>query len=236
MAIIPFAINREILMAHRQIVSSSWDINRCPHLLIVGATGSGKTYAVKLLLGKIAKYAHHAAITVCDYKAEDFRFLDGCSRYYAFERCTDGVNRFFEEFQARQSNEDCNRTMRLLMFDEWAAFLSNLEKKEAAETQKKLATLLMLGRSFNFHVIISAQRADAEYFAKARDNFSAVIAMGNVSKESAAMFGFDREQMLNCSEKGQGHILRNGTDLEPIIIPRIKNMKLLEYTIRAAAD
>ena len=236
MAMIPFAINRSILENHEEAIYSNWDSRCCPHILVVGATGSGKTYAVKLLMGKVAKYAPNAKITVCDYKAEDFRFLNGCSRYYAFDHCAEGLDRFFSEFQARQSGDDDSRTMRLLVFDEWAAFLQNLDKKDAAEAQKKLATLLMLGRSFNIHVIVSTQRADAEYFSKARDNFSMVIAMGNLSKESAAMFGFDREAMLNCYEAGQGHILRNGVDLEPIIVQRVRNMKLLEETIRRAVE
>lgn len=212
----------------------NWDTRRCPHLLVVGATGSGKTYAVKLLMGKVAKYAPNAKITVCDYKAEDFRFLNGCSRYYAFDRCADGLNAFFTEFEARQSGEDDSRTMRLLVFDEWAAFLQNLDKKELAEVQKKLATLLMLGRSFNVHVLISVQRADAEYFAKSRDNFSIVIAMGNISKESAAMFGFDRQQFMPCRQQGQGHLLINGTKQLPIEVPRVRSFEELHNKIRVA--
>lgn len=212
----------------------NWDIQRYPHFIVTGATGSGKTVAVKTIMERVAKHAPNAKITVCDYKAEDFRFLDGCSRYYAFDRCAEGLDHFFSEFQARQSGEDDSRTMRLLVFDEWAAFLSNLDKKELAEVQKKLATLLMLGRSFNVHVLISVQRADAEYFAKSRDNFSIVIAMGNISKESAAMFGFDRQQFMPCRQQGQGHLLLNGTKQLPIEVPRVRSFEELHNKIRVA--
>lgn len=235
MAIINLFWDRDMLDKGLRL-HTTWDISRYPHMLVMGATGSGKSYAVRLIMGRLAaKRAPHAKLTVCDYKADDFRFLEGCSRYYAFDRSIDGLNSFYCDFQERQSGTDKSRGMRLLVFDEWAAFLAMLEKKEASEMQKKLATLLMLGRSFNTHVLISVQRADSEYFAKSRDNLSnKVIAMGNISKESAAMFGFERENMMPCTQAGQGHVLTNGTDLQPIIVPTINRPELLERTIKKA--
>lgn len=107
----------------------TWNFARCPHLLVVGATGSGKTYAVKLLLGRIANHISDAEVTLCDFKHDDFRFLDGASRYYAFDNCKKGLDAFYAAFQARQQGEDTSRTFCILVFDEWASFVSMLEKR-----------------------------------------------------------------------------------------------------------
>lgn len=209
-----------------------WDYTRYPHGLIIGGTGSGKTFAEKLLLGRIANHVPGAEVTLCDYKAEDFHFLAGHTRHYEFTDCTTGLNSFFEMFQRRQSGEDPTRDFRLLVFDEWGAYCSMLEKKEAESAKAKLGTLLMLGRAFNIHVIICQQRADASYFsAGARDQFAMILAMGNLSREAAQMFGFDRELMLPAMKPGEGHALLNGSELTPILIPLVQHPDKLNAAI-----
>ena len=80
----------------------------------------------------------------------------------------------------------------------------------------------MLGRSFNVHVIISQQRADAEYFGKARDNFQCVLAMGNLSKEAKEMFFSScKVDLGDASEIGTGHFLQGGIKLYRVWIPMI---------------
>jgi len=214
-----------------------WDYNRCPHTLIFGATGSGKTYAVKLLLGRIALYLHNAQVSICDFKADDFRFLQGCVHYYQFADCKKGLDEFYSMFRMRQQGVDTSRDFRLLMFDEWASFLNTLDKKEAEAAKMVLATLLMLGRSFNIHVLISQQRADASYFtAGARDQFSLICALGNLTKESAAMFGFDIGQMRPVNKQGAGYMLTNGTNLQAIQVPKVRDISKLHSAIKRVAD
>lgn len=209
-----------------------WDYKHFPHVLCFGSTGSGKTYAVKLLIGTIALKIPQAKILICDFKADDFKFLNGCTRYFQFTDCAVGLDAFVKMFEARQSGTDESRDFRLLVFDEWASYCNNLDKKAVEEEKRKLATLLMLGRSFNVHVLVSQQRADAEYFAKSRDNFSVVIALGNISKESCLMFGFDRDAMKPARHTGEGHILFNGDDLRSIVVPTVSRPDRLEAAIR----
>ncbi|BDF72704.1 hypothetical protein CE91St41_36870 [Oscillospiraceae bacterium] len=210
-----------------------WDASRFPHLLVIGATGSGKTYAVKLLLGKITAHIPGAKAILCDYKADDFRFLAGSPRYYEFDGCTEGLNAFYGAFQARQRGDTPSRTFRLLVFDEWASYVSMLDKKEAEEAKRKLATLLMLGRSFNFHVLVSQQRADAAYFSTARDNFNIVVALGNLSRESRDMFfsGF-KDEMGPVRRLGEGYMLTNGAELRHIQVPSVRNLDKLDAAIK----
>ena len=210
----------------------NWDFVHNPHMLVFGSTGTGKTYFVKLLLARIGMHLPQGVVTICDFKADDFKFLSGQKNYYSFMSCSEGFNNFFEMFKARQSGEDTCRDFRLLMFDEWASYLNMLDKKEAETAKNKLATILMLGRSFNVHVLISQQRADAEYFSKSRDNFSVVVALGNISKESKQMFFSDfKDEMQPCGQ-GEGYALFNGTTLKGLIVPTVRNSEKLQFFIR----
>lgn len=202
-------------------------------MLVVGSTGSGKTYAVKLIIGRISKFLPGASVTVADFKADDFTFLRGCSRYYEFTDCKQGLDDFYNSFLARQQGNNLDRSFSILVFEEWASFLLNhLDKREAEEAKRKLSTLLMLGRSFNCHILVSQQRADAQYFSTARDNFNTIIALGNISKESAAMFGFNRDSMQPVRQLGGGYMLTNGTDLQEIQVPSIRDPAKLNRAIQ----
>ncbi len=122
-----------------------------------------------------------------------------------------------------------------LFFDEWASYLLNLDKKKAEEEKKKLATLLMLGRSFNIHVLISQQRVDASYFNTARDNFNLVIALGNLSSEGKEMMFHEfKDEMKPDRKQGTGYMITNGTDFCSISVPLISNTDRLNDFIQRA--
>jgi len=214
-----------------------WNFTKCPHILITGGTGSGKTYAVKLLLAKIGLNISDASITICDYKAEDFKSLMGCKKYYEFDDCLIGLDNFYNEFQARQKGNDSSRRFMLLCFDEYASFVNNLDKKISDDVKKKIATILMLGRSFNVHLIVSIQRADSTFFATgARDNFSHIIALGNLSKEAKQMLFTDyKEEMQESMKQGTGYMLDH-EGLKMVQVPYVSDRKKLEHYIKKAVD
>ena len=140
-----------------------WEPAKFAHLLLVGNTGTGKTYCSKLLLGKICIYAPNCELFICDFKGDDdFSFLDGVSNFFRFEDCFKGFDVFFQRFLARQQQNDISRHPLFLFFDEWASALNHAEKKEREELLKKLSLLLMLGRSFSVFLIYSLQRPDSE--------------------------------------------------------------------------
>ena len=210
-----------------------WQPSRNPHLLLIGATGTGKSYAISRILSLVSERIPHAGGTFCDFKGDDsFAFLSGCKAAHRHTDCERGFDSFFEMFLRRQTGDDPSRDFRVLCFDEWASFVTFLGPKASPAVIGKLALLLMLGRSFNVHVIVGQQRADAQYFSTARDNFSIILALGNLSKESAAMFGFDRDLLEPAFRLGAGNVLINGAGQKAVQVPAIRDMRAAQANIR----
>lgn len=208
------------------------DFKKTPHSLFVGGSGSGKTTALKLLLGKVALYEPQAKAILCDFKGDkDFSFLGGCDHFYRYDNVTTGITTYFEMFRKRQSGEVTSRAPRFLVIDEYASYLNYLDKKDAEDVKKKIAVLLMMGRSFNCYTLVAVQRCDADYFGKARDNFSLIIAMGTLSKESSQMVGLDRETAIPVTAIGGGHIVFNGSQQVAIQVPKVKDLAKLNRAI-----
>jgi DNA segregation ATPase FtsK/SpoIIIE-like protein len=210
-----------------------------PHSLVVGATNSGKTVCSKLLLGKIGIHIPEASIVAIDYKGLDFSFLEGCPGCFVYDSCTDGLTRFYAHMQARQQGAEAIDKPLFLFVDEWAALINSItEKKEQERVKAMLASILMLGRGLRCFVIVAVQRPDAALFSGgARDNFSRVIALGNISKESKEMLFKDyKEEMTASKRQGEGWMLLDGQPLSSIIVPHIPKLSMpkLHAAIREA--
>ncbi|MFA9466968.1 MAG: hypothetical protein ACERKN_22165 [Velocimicrobium sp.] len=140
---------------------------------------------------------------------------------------------FYNQFLERQSGKDKKRNAKFLFFDEYASYLNYLPKKEAEEEKRKMSMLLMMGRSFNSHVIISQQRGDAQYFSTARDNLNVVIGLSNLSEESRDMFFSSFKKQIKADRKrGTGYMITNGTDLQKIYVPKVQNEDMLHNAIK----
>lgn len=233
---IPLFLN-EKYMSHGIIKWISWDIEKAPHVLIVGQSGSGKTYASKLLLAKLSK-ATNCGIYVCDYKSDrDFEYLNGCKQFYRYDNCREGLREFYGVFKRRQEGTDKNKKCSILFFDEWSSYCNGGEKKEVEEDKKRLGILVSLGRSFNCHVIISQQRADAMYFNQYRDNFSLTIGMSNLSDESRKMIFPDYANDIKADRsRGTGYMSFNGQEPIAMIVPKIHNKVVVERLIKEATN
>ena len=212
-----------------------WDIKQAPHGLVVGQSGSGKTYACKQILAH-THIETNCEVYVLDYKADtDFDCLIGCMRLFRYTACRNGLHEFYNRFQKRQSGNDTERYPLLLFFDEWSSYCNAMDKKQSEEDKKILGILVSLGRSFRCHVIISQQRADAVYFNQFRDNFSMCIGMGNLSDESRKMLFPDyAKELLPDRQRGTGYTAINGQKPVKIMVPPVKNPFRLERILQEA--
>lgn len=235
MAIIRGILWREDYLRQGLRISIDWSPEATPHVCCFGTTGSGKTYALKLLTGKLVKYGK-AKLTVCDGKGSgDFDFLKGCDRYAAID-VTSVFDGFYNGFLARQRGEDEHpEEMRALVFDEWSAYLDGLEEKKSMEAQRrKLGQLLRLGRSFHYHVILGQQRMDSTYFQGFRENFNLVIGLSNLSKESRDMFFSEFKDKIEPDRaRGTGYMTVNGANFTPVAVPKVNDLDKLHRTILA---
>lgn len=210
------------------------DLDRSCHVLIIGGSGSGKSVASMLLTAKIGLHIRDSKVWILDFKGDDnFRFLLNAAgaRYYRYTDCMEGLEDYYAMFQARLSGET-DRRICFLWVDEWASMILNLQKKDAENAKSMLSTILMMGRSMGCQVLTSVQRASAELFSQgARDNYGVCLALGNISRESAAMLGFDRDTFLPVTSIGGGHLLLNGTEQKPVQVPIIGSRGLAQMKV-----
>lgn len=206
-----------------------------PHLLLTGASGSGKSYALKWLMADLLKA--NVDLFFCNFKrSEDFRFLEDYSRYFTYLDCASGLQEFFGIFkQAQAGIMEFSGEYHVLVFDEFPAFVmsTSMEDKKLAEQYKMMvAELLMLGRSYGFGVWLIMQRPDSLFLAHgARDNFHITISLGNISKETKGMLYSGEELPDRVYKVGEGIAWIDGLGLKEIKFPKISNMGKVEEQI-----
>ena len=225
--LLPLNMKREILL----------DTSKNAMALLQGATGSGKTF----LLNRMFAYCEYdleqsgddATVILCDFKGDDsFKEYRECKGYYAFMECIEGIERFWSIFKDRQQGNP-DRSFVLLCFDEYASFLTALDKKEQEAVKKKIAVCVMMARSFGMAIIFVCQMGYADTFDKIRNNITCVIAMSNVSKEMEQMFFYNvKEDMRNDKSRGTGHVLVDGSTLRHIVVPKINDIGMMNCFVK----
>ena len=205
------------------------------HGLSVGASGTGKTYFNKLLIGKVILYQPKSQVTILDFKADDYHFCRGSPRLYEFEAVKEGLEKFYEEFLSRQQGKNLDRSYRLLVIEELGSMLGYFDKKTADSIKTQIANLIYMGRSFHTHVLLSLQRPDSTNFdsGAVRDSTNCTIALGNLSKDGKSMiFSGFQDELTEKNKQGEGYMLVDGSKLYSVKVPKVTNMKKLEHYIR----
>ncbi|KOF09464.1 hypothetical protein AC739_15190 [Planococcus glaciei] len=208
-----------------------WDKN--PHMITIGASGSGKTFLNKLVIARVALKIPNSSTTVLDFKADDYHFARSEKNLHEFDKVKEGLENFYQEFLLRQQGADPGRSFKLLVIEELGSMMSYFDKKVVEGMKMMIANLIFMGRSANCHILISTQRPDTSYFnAGVRDSIGVVVALGNLSKEGKTMLFNDfKDEMKEKHGQGSG-FMTNGTELFNIKVPQVKDIDILEFYIK----
>lgn len=186
--------------------------------LVVGSTGSGKTYFTHQLLGKVVYnkefIGENVKVYICDRKNEDYIQFKNCPNYYGIN-AVDGIKKVHEIFTERLNNEESNDNKETIicLIEEYALLLNSLDKKEAEDVKNMVADLLFAGRSKKIITIVSLQRADAIYFPRgAKEQFKKIIMMGQISQIQLDMLLDEdmQKQVTEMNSQGYGYLYEDG--------------------------
>ncbi len=219
---IPKAGENEIAFSQDMV----WNWKKCPHFLLVGNTGSGKTQLAQYIISYFIKMG--IRVIYCDPKNdyEMRHFAEKCGVVYVSEEneIARAVREMEEEMRKRGKElenigiKEADFRPLYLVFDEMIAFAKIAEKKTYEETVKRIASIVVMGRSKCVYAGLILQRPDTSFIEGAiRDNLGCRICMGQMSDTAYKMaFGSDFADVKNLRrEIGSGLIYRQGIDTKP---------------------
>lgn len=198
-----------------------WRINKLPHMLIIGGTGSGKSYFILSLITALLR--SNAVLSIIDPKNADLADLatvmpDVYSDKDEIIKCLTQ----FEEDMINQSEamkqhpnyktgEDYSYLglpPHFLIFDEFIAFMAMLDRKQSDAVGSAMMRIAMLGRQAGYFLILACQRPDSKYFGDGvRDQFNFRVALGRVSDLGYTMaFGETDKEFFLKDIKGRGYV------------------------------
>lgn len=213
----------------------SYRLSKAPHSLIVGGTGSGKSF---FILGKIVSYLNvipQAELYIIDPKKADLsllRFIDGLEDRVVTEPnqiakmlreivdiMEDRYKNYFNDISAfGKDYTDFGLAPVILIFDEFAAFLHSVDKKLSKEVLDYIFTIVMKGRQAGVQVEILMQRPSADDLPtniRAQMGFKAGLgAMDSIGYNM--IFDTNDVEYKTVTEKGGGYIQIDGIHTAPI--------------------
>lgn len=204
-----------------------WDWKKLSHLLLTGYTGSGKTQLAQYIIACLLRQG--VRVIYCDPKNDNdmslFMRSHTSVRYLTDENdIAKAVRETEEELHLRTVDldnigiEEAEFNPLFLIFDELIAFSKISNKKTYEETARRLASIIVMGRSKRIYAGLILQRPDTSFIEGAiRDNLNCRIAMGQMSDTAYTMaFGSDFADVKNRrTEIGSGLIFRQGIDTVP---------------------
>ncbi len=209
---------------------------KCPHILVSGGTGSGKSVFISFLILELLK--RQSTVYIADPKNSD---LGSLSHYFGNKYVATTPNNIarivrivVEEMQERYqvmrenfqyganfSEHEHGFKPIWLIVDEMGAFqASGTDKKSKeviVEVMDGIKQIILLGRQAGVFVLISAQQMRAETLnTDLRDNLGLKIALGANSSEGYRMvFGSATPDKLKPIEvKGAGYLYMQGSGKE----------------------
>lgn len=197
----------------------SISLTSCPHYLITGGTGSGKSTYSLFFLGKLCLTYKNAKVYILDFKGDDsFREFNYFNNYFSYIECITGLREVYEEFSKRLKTTGSFPPL-IIFVDELASMISYFSRStsEKNEIQRIIAEILMMGRSKSVHIITSTQRPDSSLFSNgARDNYTFKLGLGNLSSEGKKMIFPSSDIVFKKCNVGYGYLSLHSN--EPILV------------------
>ena len=207
---------------------------KCPHILVSGGTGSGKSVLISVLILEFLK--RQSTVYIADPKNSD---LGSLSYYFGEEYVATTPNnisrivrqvleQLHERYQYMRENFQYGANFSehgfkpiCLILDEMGAFqASGTDKKSKeviVEVMDGIKQIILLGRQAGVFILISAQQMRAETLnTDLRDNLGLRISLGANSTEGYRMvFGSATPDKLKPIEvKGAGYLYMQGSGKE----------------------
>lgn len=206
------------------------DLADRPHLLIAGATGSGKSVALNgiitsLLMTKSPFRCQFVLIDPKKVELSQFASLPHVSRYASehpdivrsLQWANDETDRRFSCMQ-RDKIKDYNGPHLYIVIDELADLMVSIKK----ETLPLLQRLAQIGRAARVHVIACTQNVLAVTIPTVlKCNFSTILGLRtcNAQQSRFLIAATGCEMLPNPAKEGKGYgFLRDGADLQKLLI------------------
>lgn len=173
--------NSVLVLGENILEKVTVDLNKTPHILLGGTTGSGKTILLENLIYQY--YKKNAIIYLADLKKVDFMQWENVNNVNVITDIQTLRNKLYEvidilinrqiklqrlkvrnidEYNQKYTNE-CNRPLqRILVACDELTEIFNEDNKTTKEIEKYLSQIARLGRAFGITLIISTQRPDCK--------------------------------------------------------------------------
>ncbi|MDA1658340.1 FtsK/SpoIIIE domain-containing protein [Bacillus cereus group sp. TH150LC] len=219
-----------------------WEFNKFPHMLLIGAPGSGKSVMFKNVITQMGK---DWELFFCDPKQVEFGELAYQGYRVAFdnEAIKNSIDQCVELMEERYTQMRENRCVKytqlpedirpkpaFLIVDEFGAFFSLLPRKEADEYGTKLRILVQKGRAAGVQVCLLTQKASSKVMdTDTRDTIACSVAMGMNRPDSYDMaFGAEGRQLKPLTI-GEGYY-NIGTGIRKMKTYNLSDEEFIEYT------
>lgn len=205
-------------------------------LLLVGITGSGKSYALMGLIAQLLNWPVPPVMYYADPKGSDIAVLGGSLSPERTADDIDGIidllHAFYNEMLVRKAEMKDRLSDRLgvdftewrlpayiFIMDEYAAFQASIsrDKKRREEVEEILRNVVLMGRQLGFFVWLCMQKSDSSDIPTAiRDNLPLKICLGNAPATTLmTIFGHAADLPSRHWGKGQGLVYCDGITAAP---------------------
>ena len=214
-------------------------------LLLVGITGSGKSYALMGLIAQLLNWPVPPVMYYADPKGSDIAVLGGTLAPARAADDIDGIIDLLRQFYAAMMERKAEMRDKLngklgsdftdfrlpayiFLMDEYAAFQASIsrDKKRRDEVEELMRNVILMGRQLGFYMWIAMQKSDSSDIPTAiRDNLPLKVCLGNApSTTLMTIFGHATDLPSRHWGKGQGLVYCDGITAapRPVSFPTLK--------------